>query len=297
MTAAPPDGRAGIDADLVTRTLAEQAPQWARLPIRPVPVDGWDNRTYRLGDDLVVRLPTAPGYAAAVDKEDRWLPVLAPLLPLAVPVPVLRGRPGQGYPHPWSVRRWIDGETVPSGPVDDVRLAEDLAGFLRELRAVPPGSGPLAGEHSSYRGSPPGHYEVDTRSALDALAGVVDVVAAQQVWQDAVSTRRSGPPQWFHGDIAWGNLLVGDGRLRAVIDFGTCGVGDPACDLVIAWTTFTGVAREAFRRALPDEGASWTRARGWALWKALITLEADVRSDRPPDPEQRRVVEAVLADR
>ncbi len=271
------DGRAGIDAALVRRLLAAQQPQWADLPVTPVAVDGWDNRTYRLGDDLTVRLPTAAGYAPAVEKEDRWLPVLAPHVPLPVPEPVALGEPTDEYPHRWSVRRWLPGDTARADRIQDpVRFAEDLAAFLRALWSVEANEGPRAGAHSFFRGCPPGHYDDETRAAVARLDGRVDADRATAVWDDALAATSTGSPVWFHGDIADGNLLVRDGVLSAVIDFGTSGVGDPACDLVVAWTFFSGEGRAAFRDAVDQDAGTWARARGWALWKALITDDLQV---------------------
>jgi aminoglycoside phosphotransferase (APT) family kinase protein len=291
------DGRAGIDADLVRALLHEQLPRWADLPVRPVEHDGHDNRTYRLGPHLSVRLPTAAGYVPAVAKEDRWLPVLAARLPLAVPEPVATGVPGCGYPFPWSVRRWITGTPLALAPrTDHERLAGELAGFVRALQAVDADGGPAAGEHSFFRGCDPVHYDGETRRALEDLAAQVDTGHAREVWDAALAATWTGPPVWFRGDLAVGNLLVRDGRLVAVIDFGTCGVGDPACDLVIALVTLRGRAREVFRAEVPGDDATWARARGWALWKALITAARGVREGAAPDPEALRVVREVLAD-
>ncbi|MFL6025418.1 MAG: aminoglycoside phosphotransferase family protein [Friedmanniella sp.] len=291
------DGRAGITAELVRRLVAREFPQWAGLPVVPVPADGWDNRTYRLGSSLTVRLPTHERYVAAVAKEDRWLPVLAPRLPLPVPVPVALGHPAEGYPHPWSVRRWIEGRPAEPGLVrDSGAFARDLAAFLRALWAVPPAGGPTAGTHSFYRGCPPRHYDHEVRRALDELGDAVDRPAAEDVWQQALVSRWTAAPVWFHGDIASGNLLLDPhGRLAAVIDFGTSGVGDPACDLVIAWTFLAGDARTAFRDAVELDEATWARARGWALWKALIVLAARTGTPRQ-DAANLRVVAEVLAD-
>lgn len=285
------DGPAGIDAGLVRRLVAGQFPRWAGLPVTPVEVDGWDNRTYRLGDDLTVRLPTGAGYAPAVEKEHTWLPVLAPSLPVPVPESPALGVPGEGYPFHWSVRRWLDGRTASPDRIGDVvGFAVAIADFLRALRRIDATDGPAAGAHSFHRGASPGHYDDGTRRALAALGGRIDVERAAAVWDDALRAPQwSGPPVWFHGDIASGNLLVDGGKLAAVIDFGTCGVGDPACDLVIAWTMFSGESRRVFREAVGSDDATWARARGWALWKALITLaESDVRS--------RPVLDEVLAD-
>jgi aminoglycoside phosphotransferase (APT) family kinase protein len=278
------DGRAGIDATLVRRLIAQQFPQWADLPVTPVEVDGWDNRTYRLGTELTARLPTHASYVAAVDKEHQWLPVLGPQLPVEIPEAVAKGAPGEGYPHPWAIRRWIDGRTASYDTVTDLPgFARAIAEFILALQAVDATGGPPAGAHSFHRGAPPAYYHDETIAALATLKGRTDTDLAREVWDAALATSWDRPPVWFHGDIASGNLLVQDGRLSAVIDFGTSGVGDPACDLVIAYTFFSGPSRAAFREAVGQDAGTWARARGWALWKALIT-------------EDLRVVDNVLAD-
>lgn len=288
------DGRAGIDASLVQRLVASQFPAWGHLTVRPVADDGWDNRTYRLGDELSVRLPTAPGYVAAVAKEDVWLPRLAPQLPLPVPQPVATGRPALGYPFPWSVRRWLPGQPLRHDLVDDpATLATALAGFLRTLWGIDGTGGPAAGEHSFFRGASLLHYDDEVRASLLALRGLVDVRLAESAWEEALQARWPGPPAWFHGDVAAGNLLVRDGRLSAVIDFGTSGVGDPACDLVIAWTFFRGAGRSRFRHEVDRDDATWARARGWGLWKSMLTLTEQLRAGRP-DPVEVRLVEDLL---
>jgi aminoglycoside phosphotransferase (APT) family kinase protein len=295
------DGRAGIDAALVRRLLAAQFPQWQHLPVRPVELDGWDNRTYRLGDRMAVRLPTDAGYAPAVAKEYRWLPVLAPQLPVPIPVPLAIGKPGEGYPFEWSIRLWLAGEPAAPDRIGN-GFATELADFLLALQAIDPTDGPSAGEHSFYRGAELAHYDDEIRSSLRLLAerpdrGGVDIGLATAVWEAALVSRWAGPPRWFHGDVAAGNLLVEQGRLSAVIDFGTCGVGDPACDLVIAWTLLRGPAREVFRSRIGQDGASWARARGWALWKALITLVADLDAGNEPGAgANRRIIAELLAE-
>ena len=284
MTESHQDGRAGIDAALVRRLIAQQFPQWADLPVTPVKIDGWDNRTYRLGTELTARLPTHESYTAAIDKEHEWLPVLAPYLPVAIPEAVAKGSPGEGYPYHWAIRRWIDGETATVENIADLDgFARSIAEFILALQSVDATGGPVAGTHSFYRGAPPEYYHDETVEALAVLKGRIDTDLAREVWDAALATSWDRPPVWFHGDIASGNLLVRDGRLSAVIDFGTSGVGDPACDLVIAYTFFAGDSRETFRAAVGQDRDTWARARGWALWKALIT------TDLP-------VVERVLAD-
>ncbi|WP_194891895.1 aminoglycoside phosphotransferase family protein [Catenulispora pinisilvae] len=291
------DGRAGIDAALVKRLIAAQFPQWADLPVVPVERDGNDNRTYRLGEEMTARLPTAAGYVAGVAKENEWLPRLAPHLPLPIPKVLGTGAPGEGYPHPWSIRNWLPGTTLDLERLaDPAMFATDLAAFIHALQACDTTDGPLAGAHSFYRGASPAHYDDETRRLLTELEGRVDTRRAAAVWKAALAAEWTGAPVWFHGDLATGNLLIDHGRLSAVIDFGTSGVGDPACDLVIAWVTLTGRAREAFRGAVRQDPATWARARGWALWKALIQFAEAIRDHPTTAPTFERVISDVLDD-
>jgi aminoglycoside phosphotransferase (APT) family kinase protein len=279
-----------IDAKLVRRLVAGQFPQWADLAVTAVEPGGWDNRTFRLGDELSVRLPSAEGYVASVEKEQRWLPVLAPKLPLPIPEPIALGAPGEGYPFPWSVYRWMPGRTVEEAGVEDtVAFAEDLAGFLLALQLADATGGPAAGEHSFYRGADPAYYDAETREAIGRLARRIDGARATSIWEQGLAATWSGAPVWFHGDVAAGNLLVRDGRLSAVIDFGTCGVGDPACDLYIAWTFLRGESRAVFREVLGCDDGMWARGRAWTLWKALIML-------RDGRAEARSTYEEILAE-
>lgn len=279
------------------RLVAAQFPQWADLPVRPVEFDGWDNRTFHLGDAMGVRLPSAEAYTAQVKKEHRWLPRLAPQLPLAIPAPLAMGAPGEGYPWPWSVYRWLEGEIATLDRIDDVRaFASALGAFLAALQQIDPTAGPPAGQHNFWRGGPLTTYDRETRDAIEALQGKIDTAAVTAVWETALRATWQGTPVWLHGDVAASNLLVREGRLRAVIDFGCSAVGDPACDLTIAWTFFSGASREAFRAALPADAATWARARGWALWKGLF-LQAEHVTTRPLEAERcRRAVDEVLAD-
>ena len=292
-----PADRFAVDAPLVARLIAAQFPRWAGLPVRPVEPGGWDNRTFRLGDDLSVRLPSAEAYAAQVAKEHRWLPRLAPLLPLLIPVPLALGRPDEGYPWPWSVYRWLDGEpAAPERIADPRRFATELARFLAALQRIDPAGGPPPGPHNFYRGGPLTVYDAETRRAIAALRDGIDAEAATATWEAALRAPWPGPPVWVHGDVAAGNLLLRHGRLSAVIDFGCTGVGDPACDTTIAWTLLSGESRAAFRAALPLDRATWARGRGWALWKALITLAAHRHTDPATAGTARRVVDEVLAE-
>jgi aminoglycoside phosphotransferase (APT) family kinase protein len=261
-----------IDAALARRLIDAQFPQWSHLAIEPVEVDGWDNRTFRLGSELSIRLPTGDWYAQQVDKEQRWLPVLAPQLPLPIPTPVARGEPAAGYPYSWSVYRWLDGDLASRARIDDLTgFAASLAAFLNALARIDATGGPEPGQHNFYRGGPLATYEAETLAAVDALGQEIPRDAVLRVWEDAMTTTWDRDPVWLHGDVASGNLLVRDGRLAAVIDFGSSGVGDPACDVVIAWTFLSGPSRDRFRADLDVDAATWSRGRGWALWKALIT--------------------------
>jgi aminoglycoside phosphotransferase (APT) family kinase protein len=269
----PPPARLGVDAETARRLVAEQFPRWSALPVEPVRDPGWDNYTFRLGEELLMRLPSAAEYAWAVEKEQRWLPRLSSHLP--VPIPSVRGLgvPGAGYPFHWSVYGWLEGATATRADIaDPVELAEQLAEFLVALRGVDAGDGPRPGIHNWYRGATLLTYDATTRRSLDRLSGHLDVDLAAEMWADALAAPWDGEDVWFHGDLAAGNVLLRDGRLAAVIDFGTCGVGDPSCDLAIAWTLLVEPGRQVFRDRLHVDDASWARGRGWALWKTLAEL-------------------------
>jgi aminoglycoside phosphotransferase (APT) family kinase protein len=278
-----------ITAAVAAALVSAQFPQYADLAVVPVVVDGWDNTTFRLGDALSVRLPSADAYVAQIDKEHRWLPILARHLPLRIPQPVALGQPGVGFPRPWSIYRWIDGDPASVDRIADVTaFARDLADFLAALYAIDANDGPAPGKHNFFRGGPVDTYDAHTREALQVLAGEIDRHAATEVWDAALANRSDRAAVWVHGDVTASNLLVAYGRLRAVIDFGCAAVGDPACDLVMAWTLFTDESREAFRSGLRLDDATWARGRGWALWKALITLARQKRGGENADEAARR---------
>jgi len=296
-----------ITPDVAARLVAAQFPQWAGLPVTPVKLDGWDNTTFRLGAELSLRLPSGEAYMCQVEKEQRWLPVLAPRLPLRIPEPVALGSPGDEFPRPWSVYRWLSGETAALERIASLDgFAADLARFLSALYAVDASGGPRAGSHNFFRGGPLDTYAAQSRDALRLLERELDSGAATAAWEAALVSTWQRPPVWVHGDVAPTNLLVEAGRLQAVIDFGSAGIGDPACDLVMAWTFFEGQSRDVFRAGLRLDDATWARARGWALWKALITLAEEKLGGTRADAAARRfgwrwsahdVIERVLADR
>lgn len=280
-----------IDTPLVQRLISAQFPTWADLEISPVEFSGWDNKTFHLGKHMTVRLPSHESYSAQVEKEQYWLPKLAPYLPLPISMPLAMGKPGCGYPLHWSIYKWLDGRAASLERIKDLRLfAIQLAEFLNALRACDSHSGPAAGEHSFYRGADLAIYDTETRNAIASLEDKAYKKASTEVWNSALTSTWPHAPVWVHGDIAIGNLLVNDGQLSAVIDFGQLAVGDPACDLVIAWTLFKGDSRDAFRATIGLDKATWARSRGWALWKALCwAFPGEKRVDW-------RVVDEVLFD-
>jgi aminoglycoside phosphotransferase (APT) family kinase protein len=265
-----------ITLSLVSNLIKEQFPQWAHLPIRPVELSGWDNRTFRLGEQMSIRLPSAEYYAAKVFIEQRWLPVLAPQLSIPIPQPIAMGKPSEQYPWHWSIYRWIEGTSANALALDDSQLsllAFDLVQFLNELHMIDTTLAPLPGSHNGYRGAHPSVYDAETKAVIAMLHNVIDADAATAVWERALQSTWTKKPVWIHGDMSAGNILIKDGRLAGVIDFGGMGVGDPACDLVIAWTVLTYESRKIFTSKLCLDPDTWARACGWALWKALITLE------------------------
>lgn len=286
------------DVALVRRLLAAQFPEWADLPIEPVPSSGTDNALYRLGDDMVVRLPRIHWAIGQVEKEQRWLPQLAPRLPFAIPVPLAMGTPGEGYPWNWSVCSWIKGETATNARIADPhQLAADLARFVTALQGIDPAGGPSPGQSSSGRGVPLATRDASTRAAIDSLHGMIDTAAATVAWDTALQALAwDDAPVWIHGDIAPGNLLIEDGRLNAVIDFGCLGVGDPACDLQVAWNFLSTETRDVFRTALAVDDATWARGRGWALSVALIALPYYQTTNPVLAGISRYAINEVLAD-
>ncbi|AJE44252.1 aminoglycoside phosphotransferase family protein [Streptomyces nodosus] len=284
-----------IDDDLVRRLIAAQFPQWAGLAVERFPSGGTVNAMYRLGDDMVVRLPLVEGGAADVSMEQEWLPRLASRLPVPVPEVLGAGVPAEGYPWPWSVYRWLAGENPEAGALSEpVLLAEELAGFVAAMRSIT-----LPGAPDAYRGGPVASLDASTRAAIEELRGIpeegVDCDAVTVVWEDALRAAAwEGPPVWLHADLMPGNLLVDGGRLTSVIDFGCLGVGDPACDLFPAWNLLPAGAREVFRESLGVDDATWRRGRGRTFSQALIALPYYRRTNQVMARNARHVIRTVL---
>lgn len=283
---------------LVRRLIEAQFPQWARLSLKSVPSAGTDHALYRLGDEMVVRLPRTPSASGQIDKEQRWLPWLAPFLPLAISRPLAAGRPAEGYPWHWSVYQWLDGtDASVTSVADEHQTAVDLAEFLIALHQIDPMGGPPPGEHNFFRGEPLAMRDNETRAAIASLHNTFDASLMVEAWTCSLEAPVwSNPPCWIHGDLIPTNLLVQHGRLSAVIDFGGLGVGDPACDLLVAWTFLSLEARDIFRSALSVDDATWVRGRGWALSFGVIAFEYYQESNPILACIARRAIEEALAD-
>jgi aminoglycoside phosphotransferase (APT) family kinase protein len=268
-----------FDVEFVRRLVSGQFPQWAPLAVRAVQPGGWDNASFRLGERMVVRLPRSAAYAAQVEKEHRWLPALRPFLPLQIPVPVALGEPAHGYPWKWSIYEWIEGETAAAERIADLNeFAIALAHFIAALQQIDPLT----------------KYDAEMRDAIAILRGKIDEERATRIWERALGMVWEKSPVWVHGDVSPGNLLVQAGRLTAVIDFGMLGVGDPACDLSIAWTLFGGESRETFRAMIPLDPGTWLRGSAWALWKAMIVAAGLSETTAVESSRSWSVIEHVL---
>jgi aminoglycoside phosphotransferase (APT) family kinase protein len=279
-----------IDDALVRRLLGEQFPEWSELPLRRIEPEGTVNAIFRLGDDLSVRLARRDGPTEPGSKEFSWLPRLAPLLPVTVPVPVAQGRPTDGYPWFWEVHTWVEGETVPISEIDAIQAARDLAALVAALQSVGPAGAPPG------RGVPLAERDSEVRYWLVRFGGDPAVI---EEWEGALATPPwEGPPVWHHGDLDARNWVVRDGRISGVIDWGSMGVGDPACDVMVAWKLHSAAARDAFRRALSTDDATWERARGWALSQAVAILAYYTPENNPTlYHEAERWLRLVLSER
>lgn len=286
---------ADIDGDLVRRLLRARFPRWADLPVRRLASGGTVNAIYRVGAELTVRLPLTEGGSEGLEREARWLPKLAPLVPLAIPTVVGMGEPAEGYPHVWAVHRWIEGEVLVEDRVAGPGpLARDLAAFVTALREVDLDGGPPA-----HRGAPLATADAETRDAIEALRHTdepFDAGAALAAWESALAVPCwPAPPRWTHSDLMPSNLLATDGRLAAVLDFGTAGIGDPAIDLVPAWNLLPSRVRQVFRDRVDVDDDTWARGRGWALSMAVTQLPYYRNTNPVISANARHVIGQVLA--
>jgi aminoglycoside phosphotransferase (APT) family kinase protein len=282
-----------IDEPLVRRLLTSQFPQWADLPLKHVRSAGTENALYRLGTDRVVRLPRIKSAVKSVEKEQEWLPRLVPHLPIPIPVPLAMGSPGEGYPFQWSIYTWLEGESPTLSSITDVdALTGDVVRFVDALHRIDLPDGP-----PSHRGAGLKVQDTEARAALAELEGIIDCDAAASAWDEALTVMAwSGEPVWIHGDLLPGNLLLREGRLTGIIDLGALGVGDPACDMIVAWGLLPPAARDDFRAAIHVDDATWARGRGWALSIGLIALPYYKHSNPEFAAVAHHLIDEVLAE-
>ncbi|TDD59466.1 aminoglycoside phosphotransferase family protein [Kribbella antibiotica] len=288
---------AGIDTQLVRELLIAQFPQWCTLPLAPIDSSGLVNAVYRLGPDLSVRLPHEPSSTDMVQREQTKLAALAPFLPVTIPSVEAIGSPRDAYPGVWSVSRWLTG-THPTADAlaDPCQLATDLAAFIDAFRRIdlPDRTPAYLGERRTRASMV--SLDAPTRDAIGALAGLIDTRAALASWEESLAAPYDGREVWVHSDLTPGNLLVSpEGRLTAVLDFETCGVGDPACDLFPAWHVLAGNLHDKFRTALDVDDATWLRGRGRVLSQALIALQHHRDTNLALANYARRAIGKVLA--
>ncbi len=261
-----------INIEMIKRLIDNQFPKWSNLEIKPVEKSGHDNRTFHLGEEMAVRLPSGSDYVLQVEKEYKWLPVLGKYLSLPISSPIAKGLPSEEYPFPWTINKYIKGQTLNHENIlSKNSFAAQLSDFLKELQEIDTKNAPLAGKHNFYRGGDLSVYHKETVSALEKFKDILPVKKLSQIWQCALSSTWNKKAVWLHGDIAPGNLLVMNGNLCAVIDFGIMAVGDPSCDYAMAWTFFDKESRAVFLNGLDID--TIYRAKAWALWKALITYD------------------------
>jgi aminoglycoside phosphotransferase (APT) family kinase protein len=288
-----------IDISLVRRLVATQFPQWSSLSIEPVLPLGTDNALFKLGDELIARLPRRGRTSHTLEKELHWLPKLATHLPVAIPIPKAVGTPAEDHPFPWSVYTWLKGENPTIDRVTDLNtLATDLVHFIAALQGIDPAGGPSPGAHNFYRGVPLKMRDEMTRAAIASLGSTVDRDLVTAVWETALQAPEwNREAVWIHGDLDSRNILVERGRLSGVIDFGGLGLGDPACDVMLAWKLLSPDARDIFRTALSVDGPTWIRSRGWALSQALVALSYYTEETNPTLVlEARRWITEILSD-
>ncbi len=285
-----------IDVHLVSKLINSQFPEWSNLNIKPVEKSGNDNRTFHLGNCMSVRLPSDEAYVPQVEKEQKWLPILAKQLSTPISEPLAKGLPSEDYPYPWSVNKWLDGETLTLENIEDLnQFANELGGFLVNLQSIDATDGPLAGEHNFYRGGDIVIYDEACRDAINNT-NTFNKHLLKEIWELALASKWANAPVWVHGDLAPGNLLIKNGEMFAVIDFGILGVGDPSCDATMAWTFFDESSRKVFQKALNFDEETWNRARGWALWKALITYNYNKHSNKAIADKSFNTIKTILND-
>lgn len=282
-----------IDEQLVRQLLQNQFKQWSKLPLKQIKSYGSDNTIFRLGKNMCIRLPRVPGIDKQINKKQHWLSYLAPHLPLTIPVLLEKGEPEENYPGNWTIYSWLEGQNTTTEPIKDQRQAAiDIAQFITALQKIDCSSGPL-----SRRGGSLSTQDKEVRNALKELSGIIDIKKAASVWESCLQAPAWNKPLvWIHSDLLPGNLLIKQARINAIIDFDMLGIGDPACDLLPAWSIFSTGTRETFRSELYVDDATWIRGRGWALSIGLIILPYYMHTNPSLVAIGKRLISEVLAE-
>ncbi len=281
-----------VNTKLVTKLVAEQFPEWSNLEIKPTETQGFNNNTFCLGKDKLIRLPTAERYALQNAKLEKWLPKFVKHLSLEIPMPIRQAEPSELFPWRWSIYKWIEGKSANLVKLKDIDLnqaALDLAQFLNEFHKINTSGAPEAGAESFYRGAHPSVYDKEIQLSIKRLQHCIDANKATKIWHQALQSSWNKPPVWVHGDFTIGNIIINNNRVAAIIDFGGIVVGDPACDLMVAWTLFDKENRSIFKSHLSLDEDTWKRGRGWTLWKCL-------QESGPESLQREKILAEIFSD-
>jgi aminoglycoside phosphotransferase (APT) family kinase protein len=296
-----PSKEISIDTTLVRKLVAMQFPQWRDLHVLRENHSGTDHTLFRLGEVTALRFPRRLSAVGQIEKDHLLLPKLAPYLSntsIEIPLPLAKSKPDALFPWPWGIYRWIEGESATTAQVHDPQqMAIDLARFVVALRNAPYDDTPIPAD-DMMRGKPLAQRDARTRESIHALRDEIDIATSLEAWEHALAAPPwIESPRWIHGDLLPGNLLVRDGRLCAVVDFGAARVGDPAVDAMPGWTNFTRESRASFRRAIDVDDATWNRARGWALSWAVDALAYYRTTNSPLSNIARHAIREVFIER
>ena len=289
-----------IDLDLVKKLIKEQFPIYKNLEIKEVDIQGHDNRSFILGSDKIIRIPSSKDYAEKVDIEQKYLPLLAKNLKVKISKPLKLGKPNCNYPFYWSIYAYIEGKSlnfIDKNILNLELIAEQLAGFIKELHSIDIVDSIEAGKHNFYRGGNPVIYDQEVRNAVKNLENYIDGELVTDIWEKAIDSEWDKEKVWIHGDLEIGNILIEKEKIAAIIDFGGMAVGDPACDLVMAWTFFDIKSRKIFKKVLNLDSETWQRAKGWCLWKALITAEKTADKNSKEFFKQMEIIETLFLEK
>ena len=288
-----------INTNLITKLIDNQFPEYKNLSIKPVKKQGWYNRTYRLGKNKLIRLPSAEYYSIKIPKEQKYLPQISKYLTTTISKPIKIGNPSSFYPFNFAIYEWIDGTSANLLNFTDKELemiATDLANFLNELHSINNLDGPNPGKHNGWGGAKLNLFDKDTKNQIDKLRNFIDKNKSLVLWEKAKKSKWNKKPVWIHGDFYFGNFLIINNKLTGVIDFGGMAKGDPAKDLGIAWTFLKNKSRKIFKNKMKYDLDTWIRAKGWVLWKATFELCKTKNKASIYANSQKKIINDILTD-